>query len=221
MISYYFTYNTTSELICFLISMFCLAKDADLVWKLLRPYLFTICITEFYGIYLKSHHLANQWPYNILLAFQIAFTSLMFSNLFRKYVSKSGLVLTFGLVLLFFLYIYEISYHSFFRFNVVTYNSMSVLFVLYCLYYFYLLLKDSRYIDLKYSSNFWFVIGVLFFYFGSTAVNLFRGKLSILFLSKKHFLTYYIYIILNVILYSCWSYSFICRRWLTRKSQIL
>ena len=30
-------------------------------------------------------------------------------------------------------------------------------------------------------------------------------------------LTYFIYKTLNVILYSCWSYSFICRKWLTKR----
>jgi hypothetical protein len=37
------------------------------------------------------------------------------------------------------------------------------------------LLKDENYTDLRISANFWWVIGVLFFYFGSTAVNLYRG----------------------------------------------
>jgi hypothetical protein len=213
----YFTFNTTSEIICFLVSLICIAKGADWICKSIWLYLLITCITEIYGIYLKANHHPNQWPYNILLIFQITFISFFFGNLFSKYIKSKPIIIS-GLALLFGLYIYELLFHTFFRFYELTYNCMSVLLVIYSLYYFYLLLKDGNYIDLKYSANFWWVSGVLFFYFGSTAVNLFRGKLSVM-VTPKHYLTYYIYIVLNMLLYGCWSYSFICKRWLTTTSK--
>jgi hypothetical protein len=258
----YFTLNTIFEILCFLIAILCLSKNRHLVWKSIRAYLFVTCIIEIIGIYLKTHHQANQWPYNILLVFQIAFNSWVFLGLFNKYI-KSKFLIYGGLALLIVLFIAETYSHGFFKFNEWTYNTMAIVFVLYSLFYFFLLLKDDEYINLKYSANFWWVAGVLLFYFGSTSVNVYRGmdpiaksKIKIITQNTgnknmidttirldsnsrkaalingsttiavksssksdkaivKHSSTYYIYIVLNIILYSCWSYSFICRKWLT------
>jgi hypothetical protein len=216
----YFKIPVTGEVICFLIAIFCLSKNTNLLWRGIILYLLVTCITEFFGIYLKSHHQANQWPYNILLIFQMVFSSLLFGEMFNKYIKSKPIIIS-GLALLLGLYLFELFDHDFFRFYELSYNTMSVLFIFYCLYYFYLLLKDNKYINLKYSADFWFVAGSLLFYFGGTAINLFRGKLSIIVGSQNHYLTYYLYIVLAVLLYGCWSYSFICRKWLTKKSEIL
>ena len=212
----YFTFNTSFELICLAFAILCLWRTHELVWKSLIFYLFIICLAEFTGVYLKRHYQSNQWIYNVLLVFQIGFTSIMFKHLFDKYsIGKPAVFL--GWLLLLSLYIIDLLTHGFFKFNMLTYNTMSVVFILYSLFYFYLLLNDEAYIDLKYSAKFWWVTGVLFFYFGSTAVNLFRGKTAIML--SGHSLSYYIYIVLNMILYGCWSYSFICKKWLTKISE--
>jgi len=266
----YLTFSTVFELQCFIVSIICLSKSNERAWKILPVYLLITCIAEVIGIYLKREHQANQWPYNILLICHVLFTSYLFLSLFRKH-NKSKLIIISGLVILTLLYLYDISQHGFLRFNLLTYNTMSVIFTIYSLYYFYLLLKDDQYINLKYSANFWWVAGVLFFYFGNTAVNLSRGnstdnpakaKTSIIAASNASYgdkmadtvkskapvaalkndsnfsktnpdtgkskeagktgivktrrsLPYHIiYAILNLLLYSCWSYSFICKKWL-------
>ena len=114
--------------------------------------------------------------------------------------------------------IYELFVDGAFKKHNITTSVMSVLFVLYSLYYFYCLLKDESHINLKYYPPFWWTAGVLFFYFGSTACNVFYSKLSVITVTPKHYLTYYIYNGLNIILYGCWSYSFICRKWAVSKS---
>jgi hypothetical protein len=260
----YLTPNTIAEILCFFAALFCLLKNRELVWKSTIVFLFITCITEITGVYLKTHHQANQWPYNILLVFQIAFNSWAFLELFNKYI-KSKLLIFGGLALLTGLFAYEICSHGFFKFNELTYNTMAIVFVLYSLFYFLLMLKDDEYTNLRYSANFWWVAGVLLFSFGSTAVNISRGsdpiarsKIKAITQNEnnknitgtvglldsngrkihaissnasdtnavkstpkkgksagKHSSTYYIYIGLNIILYGCWSYSFICRKWLT------
>jgi hypothetical protein len=209
----YLTFNTCFELLCFLTALFCLSGNMNYTWKLFVPYLFVICLTEITGIYLKMLHHANQWPYNILLVFQITVNMLMFLHLFKY--TKWKIVIICSTLLLAMLYIYEIVSHGVFYFNALTYDVMCVLFVLHCLSYFYFLLNDEDYIRLRYSPKFWWVSGALVFYFGSTVVNIFRGKLSG-FVIADHSLTYYIYMLLNMILYTSWGYSFICKRWLTR-----
>jgi hypothetical protein len=265
----YFTFNTSFEILCFLTAMVCLSKETNRVWKGVRIYLFVTCITEVFGIYLKSHHQSNQWPYNILLLFQIGYTSLMFADLLNKYVNSRRLIYWLLLSLLL-VYSCETFNHGFLKFNEWTYSSMAVVFVFYSLYFFYLLLNDDHYIKLKSSATFWWVAGSMLFYFGSTAVNIYRGmdpiaKKKIQTISQnlqpdirhqtmksissnanknrsgedtvnraaflvgkkdrngavltkspivnKHSSTYYIYILLNAILYSSWSYSFICKTW--------
>ena len=97
--------------------------------------------------------------------------------------------------------------------HIWTTSTMSVLFVIYGLIYFYWLLKDDNDVKLTYSSSFWWVTGALFFYFGSTISNVFFNRLSTIMVSPKHYLTTYIFNALNLILYGCWCYSFICRKW--------
>jgi len=179
-----------------------------------------VCIVEFIGLYLKSQHHANQWPYNVLLPVQIVFTCFFFGDLFSCYLKSKPSIIPIigGFALLSLLLIYSLFTQSFLIFYESAYNTMAVVFVIYSLCFFYLLQKDDRYIDLKISPQFWWVFGVLAFYFGSTAVNIFRGRLHIM-INSKHYLTYYINIVLNIILYGCWSYSFICRRWLTTTSK--
>lgn len=209
----YLKFNTSIELMCFILSLIGLSKKDSRIWKGITIYLFIVCATEFTGLYLKRHGYRNQWPYNILLLSQIAYISLMFLSLFNKYIKSRPLVAS-GLALLLIVYIYEIFDHGFLVYNNTTNTIMSILFVLYGLYYYYLLLKDDDYVALGFSPNFWWVAGILLFYFGSTAVNLFHGNLSKIRVTPEHFLPYYLYMVLNLLLYGCWSYSFICKKWL-------
>lgn len=213
----YITFNTGAETICFLVAIICLTRNVSRIWKLLVPYLFITCAVEFIGVYLKKHHQPNQWPYNILLIFQILVVSLIFMNLFNRYFKSKTLIIG-GVAVLLLIYTYDTISQGFFIFYELTYNVMCVVFVVYCLYYFYLLLNAETYVELEYSANFWWVSGALFFYFGSTIINIFRGVLSPVNMGG-HNISYYIFIILNIILYGCWSYSFICKQWLTTTSR--
>jgi hypothetical protein len=222
---HYFTVNTIAETICFVIAIICLAKDDNMVWKSMILFLFIICITEFMGIYIKRLYLIdrqhvhpNPWLYNIQLIFQIGFISSMFRHALRNY-TKIDLIIFIEFLLVVMIYSYEIYKHGIFIYNDLTKTILSIIFVLYSLYYFYLLLKDDNYINLKYSSVFWWIAGALFFYFGSTVVNLFYSKLSHVMITSKRSLSYFVFNVLNILLYSCWSYSFICRKWLTTTSK--
>ncbi len=96
---------------------------------------------------------------------------------------------------------------------------MSVLLVLYSLYYYFCLIKDDTFVNLKRDANFWWVTGVLFFYFGTTVFNVFYEQLTAIVLATKHDLKYlkYFHSFFNVILYGFWSYAIICRKWMITK----
>jgi len=215
---HYFTASTISELICFIFAAICLLKDTSVVWRCMILYLLITCIAEFAGVYVEIKSRNNQWVYNIFLLFEGGFTILMFGYIFNQF-NKSKLIIISGLVLFAILYIYELLSHGFFVYNYLTYKVMSILYVLYSFYYYYLLLNDAGYVRLKYASVFWWVTGTLFFYFGNTAVNLFDKHLAEVKIFGDQYLTYFIYKVLNITLYGCWSYSFICRKLLTLKSK--
>lgn len=205
----YFSPNITIEIICFAFAVAFLSKDNQTIWKSMILFMLVICITEIAGILTKRTINGNNWVYNIYLMPEAGFTSIMFGHLLSKYTRSKALVLP-GLALLFVLYLYEIYCHGIYLFNILTTTVMSIIFISYGLYYYYLLIKDEQHIILKSHAPFWWVSGTLFFYFGSTVSNLyfttFNSNHSILF-SFRHL----IYILLNIILYSFWSYSFLCR----------
>jgi hypothetical protein len=176
-------------------------------------FLLITCLTEIMGKALRTGHHPNQWLYNVFLLFEGGFTSFMFSNIFSKYINSKPLVIG-GVILLLALYAYDIFSHGFLIYNDITATVMAVVFVVYSFYYFYLLIRDDQYVDLIRSPSFWWVTGALFFYFGSTAVNLFFAFLRDVQV-VGHNLSYFIFTALSAILYACWSYSFICRKWQT------
>nr|MBB6139584.1 magnesium-transporting ATPase (P-type) [Mucilaginibacter sp. X5P1] len=221
----YFTLYTVTETTCFIIALIFLIKDPDLTWRILILFLLITSLVEIgtvpmIKIYNKNPIPQNSdaWVYNILLIFQMGFCTLMFEHLLHKYINSRPAILT-GLAVFFIVYMYEmfsLNPHGIYDYNSITETLMSVLFILYSLFFYYLLLKDESYIILKHSAAFWWVTGTLFFYFGSIACTLFYEILKSEPKSNKVYLSY-ISDILIVILYSCWSYSFICKK---RSTQI-
>src|SRR6185312_8389499 len=208
--SHYFTASTISELVCFFAAIVCLRRDPSFVWRSMLVYLFLTCAVEIGGVYVSGpgHTINNHWIYNIFLIFEAGFTHLMFAGLLSNYINSKPIVIT-GLAIVFVLYIYEIHSHyvkHVSTYNINTYKVMSVLFVIYSLYFYYLLIKDERYIRLKYSAEFWWVAGTLIFYFTNTACNIFYVQLSTVLSWYGYHLTRYIIGVLNVLLYGCWSY---------------
>lgn len=218
---HYFTVNTISELACLLFATICLKNDTSFTWRSMILYLLVTCIAEFYGVYIEKEEQQNYWVYNIFLLFDTGFMNLMFTYIFKQYHQSKFIVVP-GIVFFIILYAYELIVQGFSlskKYNNLTYTVMSVIYVLYGVYYYYLLLKDERHIYLKYSAVFWWVAGTLLFYFGDTACNLFSNQLRALKIYQH--LSYFIFALLNIILYGFWSYSFICRKWLAKTSEIL
>ena len=208
----YFTANTISEMLCLLAAVICLYKDRNIYWKLFILYLFLTCLTELAGIHMrKVWHRPNFAVYDLLTIAECIITSCFFYYLYSMYRNTS-LWLKIWLALFAVMYLSELCLNHFGGFVFKTVTCMSVVFVLACLYYYYLMLKDERFRNLWSDASFWWVNGTLCFYFGSVACNLF---FEYLLLDKASTFTYssrrVIFIILDIILYSCWSYSFICR----------
>jgi len=207
----YLTFTTSIEILCFFIALICLRKDHDRTWNYFSLFLLITCFAELSGIYLKrNHHSHNAWVYNILMVFEAGFVNMMYLNIFKR-TFKARIIILSGIIIFAVLYIIELLKHGFFEYNDLSYTVMSVTLVVYALFYYYQLMSSDDYIRIGYSSEFWWVTGGLFYYFGETACDLFYDKLQAVYVTPSHTLTYYIYKILNILLYGCWSYSFISR----------
>jgi len=208
----YFTANTVTELLCLLCAIIFLYNDESRYWKLFITYLFLTCLTEIAGIHIrKVWHQPNYAVYNVFTLVEGFITSYFFFYLYSIYVHP-GRWLKIWLSLFVIVYVSELYINHFGGFVFKTTTVMSVVFVLACLFYYYLMLKDERFRNLWNDAPFWWVNGTLFFYFGSITCNLFFEYLiQDTTNSLRSSARYVIFIILNIILYSCWSYSFLCR----------
>jgi uncharacterized membrane protein YfcA len=205
------TPNTAIEFACFLAALLFLYKDKSAAWRLLIPYLFLTFVTEMIGLYMRLIiGMSNLKVYNTFLILECLFNSYFFFSLYTAYKYKlKWLLIWLGFFAA--MYLTEMVYNGFKGFVSITATIMSVVFVLACLYYYYLKLKDEQYEPLLLSPAFWWVCGTLFFYFGSTVCNLFFDYLSNQSVAYSRSARYAIFIMLNITLYSCWTLSFICR----------
>jgi len=204
------------EIVCFFTALLCLFKAKDNAWRGMIIYLFIVCLAEITGRQIRIAHHHNAWVYNISLIAEALFNSLLFGSILKQYFKSKALILS-GLALIFLVYIFDTISHGFLIFNDHTTTLMSVVFVIYSFYYYFLLIRDEHYTDLKQNASFWWITGSLFFYFGSTASNLFYGFLSGITLGS-HNVTYTVNMALSILLYGCWIYSFICKRWQQTRS---
>jgi len=218
----YFTIYTSAELICLITALVCLFRSKEYYWRLLIPFMLVITMVEFASIPIKALYKANPipihstvWLYNLLLPVQITGFAIVFYGFLNKYTKNKILVIT-GAVLLYLIYIAELltNQAGLFNFNSNTYSAMSVVLVVYSLYFYYTLLKSEEYAELKYLPEFWWVTGTLFFFFGTTAINLSYTYILTTYPGNKLYLAF-ITNVLIIILYGCWSYAFICKRWIT------
>lgn len=209
----YITVNTLTEYFCFAISLFCLYRDKDKVWKGFILFLLLTCITETAGIYIRNElHRPNFMLYNIFLVVECTVLNLFFYNLAKTNDNGKRLLVAWLVFFLLF-YFFEL-YTLHFRAYVSTSSTMmSVEIVLASIYFYYRLLKEEKFRQLSTYAPFWWVNGTICFYFAGMACNIFFKYLAQEVISPgiTHSARYIVFSILNVILYACWSYSFICR----------
>jgi len=207
----YFTTNTITEIVCFTICSFCLFKEKNPYWRTFIVYLFIVCLTEMGGIHLRLMKISNSMLYAGFLFVECTVVSAFFYHLFAKYKHKITLFYSWmGIFVM--AALWELFSGSFEHFPYRTAALMSVVFVIASLYFYMLVIRDENFRRLGTYPAFWIVNGILFFYFGSTACNVFFNYLlqtetGTITLSIR----YIVFTVLNILLYGCWSYAFICR----------
>lgn len=201
-----------AEEICLIVAFIFLIRDKSLFWKLNIVYLFIALVAEGYGSHLSLQNLHNLKIFNTFILLEIAFISYGMYHCLKKYINPGPIIfIGLGINYVTFLYFLANNYQAYndvFAFTTV--NVFSVIFTIYALYFYYQVLKANEPIDLKNNAEFWWVSGVLFYYFGGTVVNVFNHYLNMRIVGRIP-LRLIIYYITNFILYSNWIYSYICR----------
>ncbi|WP_421945231.1 hypothetical protein [Pedobacter sp.] len=205
-----FSFVSTIESICGLFAIVFLIKDKNLFWRITIVYMLIVPSTEIFAKHIGRIYHNNLIVYNIYALVELAYITYAFYIFLKDFVDIKKFLIPATAVILTVYIGFTLTHNPLAEYNSVTVSVMSVAFVIYGLLYFYFLLKDENFIDLKFHPAFWWVGGTLIFYFGSTLANFFdeiiqtriRGNLNPRLL---------IYTTLNFFLYGFWSYSFICR----------
>lgn len=198
-----------AEIMCLIGAIIFLRNDKSIFWKLNIAYLLLALLTEAAGSYMSSKRENNLWLFNSFVFFEISFIFIGIWHCMKNYLIPKPIIYV-GLGIVYLIYFGFIAKDSIMVFNSTAVTVMSVVFSLYCLYYYYLLLNDEKFIEIKYHPEFWWITGVLFYYFGGTVCNLLSDVFDVRF-GKSFTLRYAITIALNFILYSVWTYSYLCR----------
>jgi hypothetical protein len=203
--------NVFIELLCFIGAFFYLKKEKEQHWYAFVWFMLFITLLELAGWamrYLLTMN--NHWLYNIHMVVEVFFVAWILHRFFKSMVDSKPWILT-GLVVFVISYTIESIARGFVKYNEFTASLTAVLFVIAAGCYFYCLLKSEEYVELLRHPPFWIITGIFLFYFGSTAANIFFEELKQLNLVYHIPLRYFIFPVLNAMLYGCWIYGFRCK----------
>ncbi len=160
--------------------------------------------------YFQLGYSSNHWIFNAFLFVEICFLSFIFSQVLSRYYNYRPWLFA-GLAIFVMSYFTESIGDSFREMSMMSKKLASVYIILLCLSYYYHLLRKDEYVLLKFHPDFWLVTGCFFFYFGSATCDIFFDYLLELNQVSLKPVRYIIFVVLNFILYLCWSYSFLCK----------
>jgi uncharacterized membrane protein YfcA len=204
--------TVVEEIVCLSFSVVYLKNRKAGWWRNFIWFMLVTVLIEIAGWILSLYfpRKYNHWLYNIEMIIEVLFVTWVFYKILQPlFNSKPWLIA--GLAVLFISYGVECVSRKFLTYNAFTDDLAAVFFVIASGAYFYFLLKSEEYVKLLEHPQFWVVAGIFFFYFGSTAVNLFFDDLMNVNIVRGFPVRLIIFPVVNAILYGCWSYSFRCR----------
>jgi hypothetical protein len=208
-----FTLTIWIELACLLICVAALSADRQW-WRAFIWFMLLTVLTEAWGFLLYFHIYpgkSNEWVYNCYLPLEMAFKCVVLAKIMKIYGIKSGWF-TAGYAVFFLIWIYESFQSGFMRYSGMANMSGSIMIIICCCLFYYQLLRATEYVDLPHYPPFWIVSGLFIFYFGSTGLNSFIVQLQRIYASTGIPIRFIIMVVLNFILYTCWSYAFLCHK---------
>lgn len=200
------------ELGAFIVSMLFYPRLKGTPFRTFPFFLFFIVLVEFAGRYISvALHQKNLWLYNISTTLEFVFYAYIFGLHLRDPVFKklaSRFIIFYPLlVLLNILFV-----QGFWEFHSYTMVVGSIFMIIFCCRYFYELLQSPLEGDLLRDPMFWISTGILFFYLGDFSYNLLFNLLQKYAANTGGKLFRSINNNLILILYSCFTIAFLCRK---------
>jgi len=203
-----FPYTVIIEIVCLFFAITYLKKEKG-YWNGIMWFMLFTVITEMAGYCMRVIlHYNNHWLYNFYLLAEASFMSWLLYKI--SIFNSKPLVIT-GLAVFVICYLYESIHSDFTEYSSVSNSILCIYLTIVCCLYYYFLLKRDEYINVVKYAPFWIITGCFFFYFGRIGCNFFFEYLVAICNKYGVPVRYIIFIILNFILYGCWSYAFICR----------
>ena len=200
------------EIVCLVCALLYLRRPDTGHWRFFVPFMIFIIIVEGTGWSMGAlFKIKNHWVYNIHLLAEFYFLTWLFEKFSGTWYTRRYIV-DIAIVIFTSVFIVECCNTQFVIYNSKSSLLASVLIILYCGVYYYQLLKQSDHIKLLKHPEFWVVSGIFFFYFSSTAVIVFFKELMTINIKGGIPLRYFIFTVLNAILYGFWSYAFRCKK---------
>lgn len=204
-----FPYSLLFEIVCLFLAFRYLDKKNG-NWGYFRWFMLLTVIVETTGFILLTLRHPNHWLYNIYLPLEMGFKFYILYILCYRYFRVELLLAPFLLLFAGF-YLYESIGSGFSKYSFMSNSIGSIGIIIICCSYFYHFLKKEDYVNIYVHAPFWIITGLFFFYFGTTACNIFFNYLASIYVKQHLPIRYIVFTMLNFILYGCWSYSFICK----------
>jgi len=199
------------EIMCLVTALYCLYGDGSSAWRLQRWYLATVVFVEIVAVIMVNHfHVSTHWWYNLFLLVECAFVSWFLFRCIRKFKPLSIWWLYTWYACFLVVYFTDTFAEKAHALNNNTMQFMNVVLVIGCLYYYYLLQRSATYRRLSTFADFWWVNGVMYFYFSTTVLYLFMPALGRAYVWGMP-LFYLLNTLLIVIYYSTWIYAYLVR----------
>ncbi|HEU4470435.1 MAG TPA: hypothetical protein VFR58_05080 [Flavisolibacter sp.] len=212
----FFTIIPFIEAICLVTALYFLFKSKMGWWQYFIPFLLLTLAVEIAGymLYFELNQ-PNYWIFNIYLPIEVCFVFYVLDKLGKERLAGT-ILLWLALLLFLFIYLKETYESKGLQYSSMANTFASLVVIFFCFIYYYSLLKQEDYIDLRRHPDFWVISGLFIFYFGSMGINLFPSQLSQWYLRTGVPVRYTVMLALNLFLYACWSYAFI---WNYRQSK--
>lgn len=181
-------------------------------WGWFIAFLAAVVLIELTATYLWNELKRSTFPvYNFgYFPIYFAFSSFLLYRLCRPlFKIQPWISLITGLIAV--SYLTENIWNHFESLSVKTFLLANVCYIVIACCYYYHLLNDEAFVDIKRHPPFWIITGLLFFCFGSTANYIFYDILKEIYLKYNLLLRQYLMIVVNFLLYGCWSYAFLCK----------
>jgi len=161
-------------------------------------------------VYILTHK-PNYWVFNCYQPIQIGFISWVMYKLTKPFFNSKWLIISFA-VISFIIFISENYNSGFLNWSKITKTYFSIFTVIEALLFYYYLLQQESNISITRYPPFWIITGIFFFYFVSITSNLFYDTLSSINKNLTKPIRSTIFLVLNIILYGCWTYAFIWKK---------